>query len=535
MITLSMIINTLNPYTISLHTANSLCSAYRGIYLADGSDITTDNLVYIGDSDTISRLLIGDKVKKSCLLISAGDSEMLQNAPLGKASLITTSLALIPLYNQLSHTFMQCEDWESLLLESAKKGIRNILKTASSEIGFSIVLLNTRFSPIAQQIRSKEEVYMQLDLDSSHNPAVINLMQLLEQQKNSANHSVFLTPRKDGLIYALCPVLYEHSVFGYLFACSSTRSSILHNIMYILSQIISRQIKSDNCLFSETDTFQSLAVQFLNEQTSDLEKLELRLHQLSTPPKKFMRGIVIRQIDNNGTPELHQQMLHQLFLEVQRIPLLSNAALLDDCIYIMTSNDKPDSPITIDRNPEFEQLLQKYNAFAMVSNHSQRLRGVRTLFRQCFQILPIAVSVRMDEDSDYRCMRFDRYSPYYIIYLCEKAVFAEIGINDILYLCHPAVLTLTRYDRAFNNNLRDTLFCFLINDRSISATSRKMFMHRNTTIYKLEKIQDLIHDDLSNPYTRHQLILSCMIIRYAERYLHSPLNLPPLDSSIFKK
>ena len=108
-------------------------------------------------------------------------------------------------------------------------------------------------------------------------------------------------------------------------------------------------------------------------------------------------------------------------------------------------------------------------------------------------------------------------------------------MNDILYLCHPAILTLTRYDRAYNSNLRDTLFTFLMNDRSISETSRKMFMHRNTTIYKLNKIQELINDNLENPYTRHQLILSCMIIRYVEQYQHSTFQLPPLESSLLRK
>ena len=110
-----------------------------------------------------------------------------------------------------------------------------------------------------------------------------------------------------------------------------------------------------------------------------------------------------------------------------------------------------------------------------------------------------------------------------------------MGDNDILYLCHPAVLTLTRYDRAYNNNLRDTLFTYLMHDRSISETSRKLFQHRNTTIYKINQIQEMVNDDLENPYTRHQLILSCMIIRYLERCQHVSIDLLPVDNRLLRR
>ncbi len=536
MITLPMLMNHLKPHILDIYSEKETFCEYRGIYLVDGTPVTENDLIYVGDNDSIAQLLIGNSIESGCVLFSAGDSDLLQNAPRHGTTLITTDLPLIGLYNELFQAFMQYDNWKQLLQAESKRGLRSILQAAANEVGFSVLLLNPNLRLIVQHIRSGEETFMLLEPDNEHNLPFTNLQFLLKKSEIAENNTTILTQRKDGYIYALIPITHEHIILGYLFACSNGRASILNNMMYVLSQTIARQMISDSSILSVSDTFQSLAVQFLDEQAENLDKLEARLRRLPNKPKLFMRGIVIRQIDEDGKPSpIYQQSLRQLCLETQRLFPLDHVALLNECIYVMTSDDKPDSPITVDENPEFEQLLKKHGAFAMVSNPSQRLRGVRVLFRQCFQVLPLAVSVRMEEDEEKRCMRFDRYSPYYIIHLCEKSSLSEMGVHDILYLCHPAVLTLTRYDRAFNSNLRDTLFCFLINDRSISETSRKMFMHRNTTIYKLNKIQDLIHDDLSNPYTRHQLILSCMIIRYAEKYLRSPLNLPPLESSIFRK
>ena len=205
----------------------------------------------------------------------------------------------------------------------------------------------------------------------------------------------------------------------------------------------------DESAAPDTDSFQALAAQFLGEQPEDLDKLEQKLRLLPNKPKRFMRGIVIRHIEDDGHPSpIYPQNLRQLFHEVQNFFPLDNVAMLDECVYVMTSDDKPDAPITIVDSEAFEALLQRNSAYAMVSNPSQRLRGVRVLFRQCFQILPASVAIRFQEESERHCLRFDRYSPYYIIRLCEQSAAREMGVNDILYLCHPAVLTLTRYDRA---------------------------------------------------------------------------------------
>lgn len=297
-----------------------------------------------------------------------------------------------------------------------------------------------------------------------------------------------------------------------------------------------RQDPGKECLGPDKPSFQELAVRFLGEHPGSLEKLEQKLDKLPNKPKRFKRGIIIRPVSEEGQPlPVTARDLSRLYEAMRNLFPLDHTALLDSCVYVMTSDARPDSPITVTEHAAFSALLKKHQAYAIVSNPSQRLHGVRVLFRQCFRILPSAVALGLEENPDQRCLRFDRYSPYYIIQLCEQAAVHEMGDNDILYLCHPAVLTLTRYDRAYNNNLRDTLFTYLMHDRSISETSRKLFQHRNTTIYKINQIQEMVNDDLENPYTRHQLILSCMIIRYLERCQHVSIDLLPVDNRLLRR
>lgn len=531
MITLPMLLSDIKPSILSLSGVQKTYREYRGIYLIDSLNATEENMVYVGTCDAVSRLLVRGELADNCLIFSAGTSISLQNAPARGVTLVITSLSLTALYNQLTKSFLQYEDWQHLLLAESKKGMRALLSAASHHFGLSVILTTGDLRPLARSIREDDSAVISADSISS--PV---LTQLLEKLEQSREYTAAVTRRKNGYVHALVPIHRQNTILGYLFACSNGGSSILQNILYVMAQTIAQLMTNDEWNIRESDSFQALAAQLFGDTPENMDKLEDCLKHLPNKPKRFMRGIIIRIIleDGNDIP-VYPQKLRQLYQEVCLLFPLDNTALLDECIYVMTSDDKPDSPITVTENSVFEALLEKHGAYAMVSNPSQRLQGVRVLFRQCFQILPAAVSVRYEEESGHRCLRFDRYSPYYIIRLCEQSVRHELGINDILYLCHPAVLTLTRYDRAYNNNLRDTLFTFLMNDRSISETSRKLFMHRNTTIYKLNKIQELIHDTLDNPYTRHQLILSCMIIRYVEQYQHAPFNLPPLESSLLRK
>ena len=90
MVTLPMLVNALTPHILSVHSGQGsfyepdpssykqACphsSEYRGIYLIDGSPATDNQLIYVGDSDSIRRLLINDALDQGCVLFSSGDSE----------------------------------------------------------------------------------------------------------------------------------------------------------------------------------------------------------------------------------------------------------------------------------------------------------------------------------------------------------------------------------------------------------------------------------------------------------------------------
>lgn len=82
------------------------------------------------------------------------------------------------------------------------------------------------------------------------------------------------------------------------------------------------------------------------------------------------------------------------------------------------------------------------------------------------------------------------------------------GHMDTDMFIHPALEQLKRRDARDGSSLYDTLRRYVENDRSAGRTAEALYLHRNTLMKRLEKIQLLTGIDLSDYNTVKRLLLS---------------------------
>ncbi|WP_296560608.1 helix-turn-helix domain-containing protein [uncultured Acetobacterium sp.] len=98
-----------------------------------------------------------------------------------------------------------------------------------------------------------------------------------------------------------------------------------------------------------------------------------------------------------------------------------------------------------------------------------------------------------------------------------KYLFDQLeDLVSISQLFHPAIITLADYDRKKNAQLLRTLYVYLSNERSLSLSADKLFIHRNTLLYRLHQINELINVDLSNEEVRAHIMLSYRMMKNAD-------------------
>ena len=101
-----------------------------------------------------------------------------------------------------------------------------------------------------------------------------------------------------------------------------------------------------------------------------------------------------------------------------------------------------------------------------------------------------------------------------------------IHLNEQEDLPHPILAQLKDYDRQKNTELYLTLYEFLKEERSVQRCSKALHIHKNTLLYRLDRIRELTHVDLDNPELRLYLLLSFLMEQLVENTEGRPRVLP---------
>lgn len=172
---------------------------------------------------------------------------------------------------------------------------------------------------------------------------------------------------------------------------------------------------------------------------------------------------------------------------------------------------------------ELERLLESYSAYCAVSNGTRNLSAIPILFNLARQCSALARQLALNKGR--RIFYYEQYANYCVIDMCAQRFIELHRSDDIIYLVHPAVIHLTRYDRKHNSNLRDVLYYYLRNDRNLLKTAADTYQHRNTVINKVNRITELTGLDFEDSGLRQRLVFSCQVIRYYEMVMKQELKL----------
>ena len=89
--------------------------------------------------------------------------------------------------------------------------------------------------------------------------------------------------------------------------------------------------------------------------------------------------------------------------------------------------------------------------------------------------------------------------------------------QETTWFHHPGLKLLREYDAQNRTELYETFYQFLRWERSYARTSREMYLHRNTLLYRVKRIQELTGLDLEDPQLRLHLLISFALGRTSFR------------------
>lgn len=111
----------------------------------------------------------------------------------------------------------------------------------------------------------------------------------------------------------------------------------------------------------------------------------------------------------------------------------------------------------------------------------------------------------------------DQY-PYLLSYKPKNMMelFKLIPEREMKYMCEHTLKELAYPQDEMQEELRQTLYCYLFSNSSITKTAETMFLHRNTIKYRLKKCEELLKTDLSEVSNCFQIQLALIMTEYAQ-------------------
>ena len=125
-----------------------------------------------------------------------------------------------------------------------------------------------------------------------------------------------------------------------------------------------------------------------------------------------------------------------------------------------------------------------------VSNSFRSLTDTRLAYQQARAAIRLG-NFANDLIDDGGYYRYSDYSFQHMMSLAGRR-------TNLLHLCQPALINLLQYDETHGGELMDTLFCYLQVAGSTSRASQMLTLHKNTMLYRLGRIREVLGMSLSS-------------------------------------
>lgn len=210
----------------------------------------------------------------------------------------------------------------------------------------------------------------------------------------------------------------------------------------------------------------------------------------------FLLGVILFP---NHIPQTDYYLTLMNYLEAG-VPMCKCVIYQSRLYMLFTLQDGVD--ISSKQKWALHSFLEEHNCKCILSGVFRGLQQIRSHKDSLFHVEKYVLSRQPDRRIWYL---YQLAYEYAMELLLDKLTWQSV--------CHPAIMQLIQYDRENESNFLETLQVYLKNERNITKTAQELHIHRNTLIYRINRIEDsILGTTLDNQELRDSLSFSfkCM-------------------------
>ena len=427
------------------------------------------------------------------------------------AALVETSAGL-DAKGLLLQIFLDYSQWETRMLTGIieKKGIQKFIDTAAEKLVNPIALLDSE-----HRILAKSENYPREYTDTIWDEmkgehffmnqyySMAEIKRFSEKLNHTAQKYVLYNSQKDPRhTYYASLIQIDGQTIGAIGTISLygplTQGQV--DLLFQVKEYFQMYFKNQNQISTKQTDFEDSFAQLLsgNERAADMPGFQKELRRLH-----WKMGTAAVLLTFLCPVPFYSEMEKTLFMK--RIRLQFPWALLtvrEETIVAAVRISDIDS---IEKK-EMEKFLEDYDLYMGCSHPFCEFSGTAAAGVQS------RFAAYMAQSSKRK--RFLFYENCQIEHLLSEI---KKG-HDLRVFCNPSILRLWDSKKTSDHLLVDCLRVYLLNGRSLADTARMLKIHRNTVVYRIEKLEDLLKTDF-HQLSEEQLfsyLLTCLILHYGK-------------------
>lgn len=423
----------------------------------------------------------------------------------------------VEVYRKLNARFFDIMDWRMKMAEAMNGGcsLQEIMEMSKDMIGNYIAVSDSTFRLVANtaNIPCDDAICQRMIENGYHPESVVAKFRSTGRVKFWEEHDFYIDNGHLFSPYTLVGRIFRMKgeyVAHAVMTCNNREATAdVIDLYNVLCEFIARFAARDwENQSAEAVIYSSLLTDLLSEGETDYDAISVRLRQNGFPDGAYcLARVPVNTVANTLVGRLSKDSC-EMFSHVQ-ITLCQQELVL-----LVGAETSESGYAHCDREAErFFRLLEQYELCCGVSAHFDEISEIKLAYCQAGDALNCGERLRRSAHIErvrtgYANVFF--YNEYLSYCLLDRSY--EVMRRWQTGAAGKSLARIEELDRKNGTNNLQLLFTYLMNERRAKETGEAMHLHRNSVVYRIERLCEAAGlGDLDDPNVRTGLLMSLLM------------------------
>jgi hypothetical protein len=384
-----------------------------------------------------------------------------------------------------------------------QNSLQNIIPLISKVMGnpcyitdFSFKVLAIDQSPVLSEISSiwrniSNHGYLSYDI-------VYNLRKNGDLEKmESCNQPLLFYSNCFHNPFISCCLKHDNHIYGYLFIVGYQKKITPGEVLFssIIKDIVTKKILES---FSPSDKlrkdYEYFFIHSINGEFHDMNQIVCELKSLQW---NIAGAYCVVRLETSLKDEaLYQRLCENLYAMGE-----CRAFLYQDGVVAIFAMQSSSYTELVSR---LHKLASNRKCICTISDKFFGFQNIHTFYKQTKIIIKYLKNQMKEKNSHYGAVTYTNCAANQLIQCCTQEQ------RDVFYWKNLDFLK--SYDERHKTEYMKTLACYLNHERNITLTAQTLYIHRNTLIYRITRLSQLLDCNFDDPAVRLRLLFSLQMM-----------------------